>query len=91
MSHTIWKFPLRLTNTQTLFLPVGAKCLSVALQGSVPSLWVLVNPQNPPALRTINIFGTGDTIEDPTILRFLGTVLMLDGPVFHFFEERISQ
>jgi len=58
---TIYKYPLVLTDHQTVATKTGAKFLHVGLdpQG-VPCLWMLVDPQECPSSWVIWIVGTGN-------------------------------
>ena len=42
MSRVIWKYPLEVTDEQTLMLPRSARALSVAAQNDTLTLWALV-------------------------------------------------
>lgn len=44
--NVIYKYPLAITAEQTLLLPIGAKVLSVQMQGSVPTVWTLQDASN---------------------------------------------
>ena len=63
---TIWKFPLQITDRQPVVIPVGAKPLTVQLQGDKPCLWALVDPGKAMRRTTIviAIYGTGHPIEE---------------------------
>ncbi len=58
--RTIYKYPLNITDEQTINLPEGAKILHAGLdpQG-VPCLWAAVYPANPSIPTVIYIIGTG--------------------------------
>lgn len=60
--HSIWKFPLTVTDYQTLTMPEGAEILSVQDQDGALCLWALVDPQAPMVERLIEVFGTGHPI-----------------------------
>ncbi len=84
---TIFKYPIAITDTQTVLLPFSAKILAVAFQGEKLCLWALVEPINTDQeARTIDIFGTGHPI-DNKIRDYLGTV-HTEGFVWHIFERR---
>lgn len=57
--RTIWKHPLMIADAQTIMVPRGADLLTVQYQGSVPTLWMLVDPDAPKVHRTLVIVGTG--------------------------------
>jgi hypothetical protein len=58
--RTIWRFPLKITDYQTIRMPFGARPLSVALRGTTPCLWCEVESDNTPAPRSVFICGTGN-------------------------------
>ena len=87
MAKTIWKFPLEITDEQSVEMPKGAQLLSVAMQGgSDCCLWALVDPSDIRESRKVNIYGTGHPLpDDPG--RHIGTFVMHDGLlVFHAFD-----
>lgn len=87
---TIWKFPLRFpADVQTVAMPRRSEILSCQLQDSTPTLWAVVDPEEPTESRTIRIFGTGHTLpEQHAILSYIGTVQMIGGAlVWHVFVE----
>lgn len=91
----IWKFqitsnpnhPENLPDTFELELPIGARLLSFQLQHGVPTLWVLLNPDNKIERRRFHLIGTGHPV--PAVhLFFIGTIQLLGGDmVKHLFEE----
>jgi hypothetical protein len=84
----IWKYSLKITDFQTLSMPVGAKVLSLHLQHGCPQLWALVDEGGPQELRTFTTIGTGNPIPSELKLgAFIGTYLARgDAVVFHVFE-----
>jgi hypothetical protein len=89
---TIWKFPLKITDRQTVAMPIGARVLSVQFQVQFQGdhslcLWAVVNPDNPMEPRTIQIHGTGHACPEADVLTFIGTVQQHGGQlVWHVFE-----
>jgi len=87
---TIWKYPLEITDSQTVEAPEGAEFISVIEQNGMPTLYAIVNPH---AVRKasygVQIRGTGHPIESTLLpsYRFLGTV-QTDKFVWHIFVER---
>lgn len=79
---TIWKFPLKITNEQLINVPAGSKLLTVQMQGDVPCLWALVDPNTETSLCTIQTFGTGHPAENAGT--YLSTY-QVDSLVFHVF------
>lgn len=85
----IFKYKLRVTDTQKISMPVGAEILTVGVQEDFICIWALVNDDHAIEERTFEIFGTGNPIHgDMGISRnYLGTVFMHDGKlVWHIFE-----
>ncbi len=62
--RTIWKFPLDLTDKQTLNMPQGAQALTVQMQRGQPCLWALVDQDAPREGLEVRIHGTGHPISD---------------------------
>ena len=89
MSVRIFKYPLVVTDDQTVGIPGGSRILSVDNQNGVLTLWAMVNTDRPVEPRHIRIVGTGHEIADKAAasLEFIGTVLM-DPFVWHVFEWR---
>jgi hypothetical protein len=88
-SKTIWKFPLVVTDFQTVPMPRGAVIISVGNQGDDQciSLWAIVDPDEPPQDREFEIFGTGNPMSGMFANRkFIGTVQMSPF-VWHVFER----
>ena len=86
---TIWRYPLPVTDHQTISLPLGARVLSVGHQHNEPSIWVLVDENTTFSTpRTFHMLGTGYPTGGICSMHFLGTLLLHDGSlVFHVFEE----
>lgn len=85
---TIWKFPLVITDLQTVRLRVGAQLLGVYLQHNTPCLWAILDPDAPERDVNIRCRGTGHVFDDHGgFPHHLGTVVMNAGTlVFHFFS-----
>ncbi len=87
---TIYKYLLRITDSQKLTIPVGAKPMHVAMQDGLLYLWALVDPEKASSPLDVFIKGTGHPI-DPimaTTHNFAGTVLTDDFFVWHVFVEK---
>jgi len=83
---TIYKWTLAVIGKQVLSLPKGTKFLDVQMQGGMPQLWGLCNPENEKEDRTILMFGTGNPVKDEG--EYIGTFQMEEGAlVFHVFEK----
>lgn len=81
---TIWKFPLEVTDRQSIELPAQYEFLSVADQGGQLCLWAEVETTGESVVRTIWIVGTGNPIPK-VAAAFIGTVLMPPF-VWHVYE-----
>jgi hypothetical protein len=83
----IWKYPLQITDNQTLLLPVGAKILAVQMQGEYPQLWALVDDMaDDEEFRKIAIYGTGNPMPD-NVGEYITTFQSHGGMfVWHVFE-----
>lgn len=84
MKKSIWKFPLEMADEQVVFLPIGAKFLSVQMQEGTPCIWAEVNTTAVKKGRIIQIFGTGHDTTDAG--DYISTFQMCNGRlVFHVF------
>ena len=85
----IYKYPLEVTDTQFIELPLGAEILTAQMQGNQLCLWAMVN-SSPDAIkknRCIEIIGTGNPV--PTgDLKYISTFQIAGGGlIFHVFEN----
>lgn len=80
---TIYKYPLKITDEQQIELPEDVRILTVQMQGGKAYLWAMVDTDAEKVKRTIQIFGTGISV-DPDGLAYIGTV-QRDGFVWHVF------
>jgi hypothetical protein len=87
MAKTIWKYPLP-ADDGPMKMPQGAEILCVQMQNENPTLWVLVEPNEPMEERDIRVYGTGHPV--PGYVQkanYIGTVQMMSETlVFHVFE-----
>ncbi len=84
---TIYKYPLEITDIQSIKLPEGYEILSVQFQWDQLCLWALVNPSANPILTTIEIIGTGHLMSQAH-RQFLGTAQQFGGQlVWHVFQR----
>jgi hypothetical protein len=83
----IFKYPLKVTDVQTVSMPAGAKLLSVMLQYKALYVWARVDPSGPLVERTFYVVGTGNPLPDEDAVwdpAYLGSVI--DDPfVWHVF------
>lgn len=86
---SVYKYSLGLTHIQDVYMPSGARILTLQTQNETPCIWALVDTEAVPTRRTIRIIGTGHNADGVTG-EYLGT-FQLDGGalVFHAFEELI--
>jgi hypothetical protein len=86
---TIYKYELKRTDFQDLYLPEGFKILSCENQNGTICVWALVIPWSTTKTKvTFTIVGTGNPIDVnfPESLVFINSVF--DGPfVWHVFYE----
>lgn len=84
--RSVWKFPLGVApddQTTEVTMPEGAQIVQFARQGDEPTVWALVDSDNPPEARRFRIFGTGHPLARGC--RHVGTYG--EGPfVWHVFE-----
>lgn len=87
--RTIYKYPLAITDSQAVLMPVGAEIISAQVQGADLCIWAAVDPTAKKHARVIHIYGTGHPIPDPDKLHFIGTVQQMGGAlVWHVFAQR---
>lgn len=85
---TIWKFPIRVVDSQVVEMPFDAKILCVQVQQGAPCLWALVDTEAIKSSRRIYIYGTGKPIPDNIDMKYIGTFQYLGGSlVWHVFER----
>lgn len=81
----IFKYPLRVTDSQYVSMPEGATILSAKVQGSEIVLWAIVDKDNLPEDRTIAIVGTGEEFPQLEFMPHIDTVQLGDY-VWHIFD-----
>ena len=87
--RTVWKFPLALQGLISVGMPEGAEILHLDMQGRVPTIWALVEPERPDVMRRFQLVGTGAPLaeSDGFPVTHIGTCF--DGPfVWHLFEAK---
>jgi hypothetical protein len=85
-THTIWKFPVALTDEFTITMPRKARPLTVQVQDGAPYVWALVDPGWVRVQRRFRLAGTGHPIEDAGLWQYVGSFQLRDGAlVFHLF------
>jgi len=85
MTHqVIYKYPVSLPPcTFSHEMPKGAEVLCVQMQGAVPQIWALVDPEMEKENRRFAVIGTGRGRDD--LSRYVGTFQALPF-VWHVFE-----
>lgn len=86
---TIWKFPLAVTDDQTVSMPEGARVLTVQVQYETPCLWAMVDTEKPLVDHLIHIAGTGHPLPLQNVGwgQYVGSFQRLGGSlVFHVFD-----
>lgn len=82
---TIFKYPIEVTAYQTVSMRASAKILSAQIQHGVLCLWAECDPANAAHTRAIEVFGTGQSLDDKE-RRYIATVL--DGQfAWHVYER----
>jgi hypothetical protein len=79
---SIWKFPLSITDFQTVKMPPNSRVLTVQVQKRKLYVWAMVNLRNTTQIDyPFWIHGTGHPIEETQIqtVRYISTVSMDDG------------
>ena len=86
--RTIYKYPIEITDSQTLEISEDHKFLSVQVQNDKPCIWALVDTETPESPVNIHIYGTGHPIPKDLSMTYIGTIQVYDGRgVFHVFME----
>lgn len=87
-SSRVYKFELKLHDSQHIRLPLGAQVLTVAMQREKLCMWVLLDPskETPLEERRFDVVGTGNPMCcKETNAAYIGTVD--DDPyIWHIFE-----
>ena len=71
---TIYKYPIEITDEQTVSMPVGGQVLSAQMQGTHLCIWALVEAGNFNCNRRVRIFGTGNPVELDNNWKFVDSV-----------------
>lgn len=85
--NAIWKYPLGIADVQTVKMPAHAKILCAQMQGGDICLWAVVNPEAELTPRNIEVFETGNQMDDGG-REYIGTVQSPSfARVWHVFER----
>ncbi len=92
--RTIWKYPIQVTDRQSVRMPTGSTVLSCQFQDGQLCLWAMVNSDlavkgaDVYENRIVYVIGTGHQIPNVP-LGFISTVQMAGGTlIFHVFMEQ---
>lgn len=88
--QTIWEFPLKVTDEQTVSMPKGATVLSVGNQNEQVCIWAMAKyPTTEYEQRQFVIIGKGNPFHgDYLTLAFIGMAMQCGGAmVWHVFER----
>lgn len=80
---TIYKYPLKITDRQTVNMPFGAAPVSVGEQGGQLVVWAKVNTNHSCEPLSFRVCGTGHPVLDDETAVYIGTVQMENGLVWH--------
>lgn len=80
--RVIYKF--KVSTEFEIEIPREAQALTVQPQGSIPVMWVNLDPDEEVVTRKFKVFGTGEEFSYPA-LDYVGTFQM-SGLVWHLFE-----
>lgn len=87
MVKSVYKYPLEITDSQTVWMPKGSEILSLQVQSGCPFIWALTDPNAVPEERTFEVYGTGHDIQHISSRTYVGTVQTNGGMlVWHVFE-----
>jgi len=84
----VYKYPIPMVEEFSLSLPATAEILTVQMQGHIPQLWALVDPDALTETRRFRLAGTGHLIDQRKgYPEYIATFQMADGDlVWHLFE-----
>ncbi len=83
----IYKYPLDITDEQTVALPKGSSTISVLSQNDDLVLYAIISDQEELEPHRIFIRGTGHPTDNLLRSKFLGSHIYRRNLVFHVFEE----
>ena len=88
--HTIWKFPIKVTDRQGINVPNDAYPVHVGLDpvGNL-CIWLRVDPDRIKRKMIVRLFGTGHPIDDTTLV-FVGSVKQANF-MWHIFVSPILE
>jgi len=81
----IWKFPITITENQIVPMPIGARILTVQVQGGKPCLWAVVDTEARQVPRLVLTMATGEDLDPAWKRVYIGTYQLPNGEVYHVF------
>lgn len=88
---TIHKYTFEIQNQVKISLPKHSKILKFDNQNEVPTIWVLVDTEQPLEEAIFTVRGTGHSIPRFSNLEYIGSAQFLNGQlVWHLFKEQTS-
>jgi hypothetical protein len=83
---TIWKFGLKVTDTQDVVMPTGAKILDLQVVDGRPYIWAIVRPDaSGTEWCRFHTYGTGHVLPDEPG-DYIGTYQTPNNFVYHVFQ-----
>ena len=86
-NRVVYKYPLDITDRQSVCLPLGAQILSIQAQNNTLMLWAMVDPDQVAQSVVLQILGTGNPAQVSHRAKHIETVQMPTGLVWHIFKE----
>ena len=88
---TVWKSPLPFpaSDSVSMMMPVGARILTLQIQGGEPTLWAEVDDTRPVRNRCFTCYGTGHRLP-PSPGVYVGT-FSRDGFIWHVYEQELEE
>jgi len=89
MSKRIYKYPIPVSDEQIIRLPFGYRIISVQVQGLIPTIWAIVDDEQPMMVDVkVKTFVTGQELPDHHFLNYHGTYQLQGGNlVYHVFTD----
>lgn len=82
----IYKYPIEIKDINVVSMPYDAEVLTVQMQGNIPTIWAMVDPDSRPYIeRRFQIIGTGHPIPDDFKGEYI-TTFQESIFVWHIFE-----
>lgn len=74
----------------TVYMPEGARLLTIREQHGTVAIWALVDPSKPMQRRVFQLIGTGHDVPDDEPTEYVGTAMLNGGAlVLHVFEIKL--